>query len=690
MWLQQIVDLGFFLSAAARAGHYASTVLLFGTFVFAVAVGRPTTSGLGDMADECRDLRRFLLRLSLGSLIATLLTGAFLFWITAAGISGWPLADALTPQILGDVLAKTNFGRVWQMRLAVAALLAIALIILLRRSATTDSRIGEALAGGLAGVLLASLALVGHSNDGSGAMGGFRLGADMLHLLGAGAWLGSLPGLAYVLTRAGNPKSPIWRRIGRDAVQHFSALGIASVIVLLLSGFVNSWFLVGSVPALVGTTYGHILLVKLALFLLLLTLAAINRQRHAPQLASSPSPGHSEHEIVRRLRRNTIVEIAVGLAVLGVVGALVAAAPAAGEQPVWPFPYRLDTTVFTMANLSIKRGFGLIFLKAGILALAGVLAVTWSLRRRAWWGLLIGLVAIGAALKIPAPYAFVEAYPTSFYRSPIAYDAASIVRGRLLYIESCSTCHGPHGYGDGPAAAALAGRPADLTSGHFFYHGEGVLFWWISHGVKNTPMPAFADQLDENARWDLVNFLRAQADVEQANVMSYLIQPFTPIVAPDFAFQLFGSDQETLSGQRGKANVLLIFYSLPDSLPRLEALDAARSSLEAASLRIIAIPMQNDTEPQPPEDLMAHAAYLAESDPDAIATYTLFRRVPSGGETLSPLRHIEFLVDRAGYLRARWIPAERKGWSDLDVLRRQIDALNREPPHPSPPEGHLH
>ena len=40
---------------------------------------------------------------------------------------------------------------------------------------------------------------------------------------------------------------------------------------------------------------------------------------------------------------------------------------------------------------------------------------------------------------------------------------------------------------------------------------------------------------------------------------------------------------------------------------------------------------------------------------------------------------MEFLIDRYGYLRARWIPAvDGSGWTDIGELMRQIDQLNRE------------
>ncbi len=51
---------------------------------------------------------------------------------------------------------------------------------------------------------------------------------------------------------------------------------------------------------------------------------------------------------------------------------------------------------------------------------------------------------------------------------------------------------------------------------------------------------------------------------------------------------------------------------------------------------------------------------------------------------------MEFLIDRAGYLRARWIPDDEAGWREIASLLSEIDRLNREPPRPPAPEGHAH
>jgi putative copper resistance protein D len=277
----------------------------------------------------------------------------------------------------------------------------------------------------------------------------------------------------------------------------------------------------------------------------------------------------------------------------------------------------------------------------------------------------------------------VEAYPTSYFHSPVRYNVISIARGQPLYAEYCAVCHGPYGYGDGPAAATLPIKPADLTGAHLFHHGEGTLFWWVSHGIAGTPMPGFADQLSETERWDVLNFLRAQAIAEQSSTMNEEVEPFQGVAAPDFAFQIGEGPQETLRSERGKAIVLLALYSMPGSSDRLRQLEAARAEFDKAGARIIALPMNAGAADSGP------AAIPARSSVEAVAAYTLFRRDPVAGVPPMPT-HIEFLIDRAGYLRARWIPNEEPGWREIGTLLREIDRLNREPPGPPAPEGHVH
>ena len=75
----------------------------------------------------------------------------------------------------------------------------------------------------------------------------------------------------------------------------------------------------------------------------------------------------------------------------------------------------------------------------------------------------------------------------------------------------------------------LRPQPADFLV-HVPYHNDSTIFGWISNGVGSTGMPAFADQLSEQERWDLVNFLRKNFGDELVN--QRLLEEATPTPGP--------------------------------------------------------------------------------------------------------------------------------------------------------------
>jgi copper resistance protein D len=451
----------------------------------------------------------------------------------------------------------------------------------------------------------------------------------------------------------------------------------------VVTGLVNTWYLVGSVPALVGTPYGRVLLVKLALFAGMLALAAVNRLKLTPLLLALPAGS----DPVRRLYRSAMLETSLALLLLFAVGSLVHMTPGAHSEAVWPFPITLD--IDGLLHLPGPRLALLAIAASGAL---GLVAAAMSLRRWRWRFAAASVTALAAVGAVGLGPFVVQAFPTSYAHSPVRYGSLAIAHGMSVYAESCAACHGPYGYGDGPAAASLAKRPADLTGAHLYHHGEGTLFWWVSRGVPDSPMPGFADQLSETQRWDVLAFLRAQADAERGNVMTADTGPWGPVVAPGFAFQTGYAPQETLKQQRNRYIVLLVLFNDAGSVPRLRALDAAADELKRAGVRVIAMPMAKDAEAGDKLETgpaLSHLA-IAESDPETAAAYSLFRRTPSV-EGVPPMpAHMEFLIDRQGYLRYRWSPAYGPGWGRMAELVKRIDALNHEPPQPPAPEGHVH
>ena len=93
-------------------------------------------------------------------------------------------------------------------------------------------------------------------------------------------------------------------------------------------------------------------------------------------------------------------------------------------------------------------------------------------------------------------------------KNPIPASSESASRGAAIFSQSCTACHGKTGEGDGPAAAGLNPKPADLHADHVQGNSDGALFWIISHGREGTVMPAWNTVFSDEQRWDVVNFLR--------------------------------------------------------------------------------------------------------------------------------------------------------------------------------------
>jgi mono/diheme cytochrome c family protein len=94
--------------------------------------------------------------------------------------------------------------------------------------------------------------------------------------------------------------------------------------------------------------------------------------------------------------------------------------------------------------------------------------------------------------------------------NPSKADDASIARGAELYAINCKMCHGQTAQGNGPIAAFLANKPANLTSPTVQSKSDGSIFLTITNGVAGK-MPALNENFLVSERWDLVNFVRTLA-----------------------------------------------------------------------------------------------------------------------------------------------------------------------------------
>lgn len=91
--------------------------------------------------------------------------------------------------------------------------------------------------------------------------------------------------------------------------------------------------------------------------------------------------------------------------------------------------------------------------------------------------------------------------------SPLEPTNQVIADGQQLYLQYCSTCHGPSGQGDGKAGAVLGGV-ANLTGGAYIDLPEGHIFHVITHG-KGRMMP-HASQISIDRRWKIVHYVKQE------------------------------------------------------------------------------------------------------------------------------------------------------------------------------------
>jgi copper transport protein len=168
-------------------------------------------------------------------------------------------------------------------------------------------------------VALAAPSLTGHTR--AATPEALVIAVDVLHLVAGAMWLGGLVALALVLRDlAGRDES------GAVVLARFSTWAAGILAVLVVAGSVMAWRVAGSWDALLDTTYGTLLIVKVLVVLVAIAIAAWNRFRLVPRLrAATKRPERGEAAAL--LVRTTFAEAGVLVAVLLVTGFLVDRSP---------------------------------------------------------------------------------------------------------------------------------------------------------------------------------------------------------------------------------------------------------------------------------------------------------------------------------------------------------------------------
>ena len=273
----------------ARFLHFSATMPLFGASLFVAGLAPASLA-----PDLTPLLRRFGPPLALLALVSALAWLALVARDMAGG--------DLSLDTLGEVLADTSFGRVWQGRLALLVVLGIATLWPDRRWRAPAV---------VAGLCVASLGLVGHAAMQEGALGLAHRLNHAVHILAVSAWLGGLP-LFVVCLRCflGSRERPD----ALAAMMRYSRAGHFAVAAVFISGVLEIAMTVHAVPWPPISPYRVGLDAKILVFATMVGLALVNRYVLSPRIGHSASAA-------RALAASAVAEIALALLAIALVSA---------------------------------------------------------------------------------------------------------------------------------------------------------------------------------------------------------------------------------------------------------------------------------------------------------------------------------------------------------------------------------
>ncbi|MCX7515024.1 FTR1 family protein [Frateuria hangzhouensis] len=189
-----------------------------------------------------------------------------------------------------------------------------------------------------------------------------------------------------------------------------------------------------------------------------------------------------------------------------------------------------------------------------------------------------------------------------------------LARGAALYQQTCAACHGAHGRGDGPAAAALDPPPIDFTDRTRADQRSALsLFEAISQGVKGTAMAGYAGTLSKPDRWSLAYYVGtlayADAATEGAQAWPHAEAARARLDNLDTLSRARVAQLAPMLGERQAAAIVGYLRAHPEALPKsASGLALARAKLGAS----LAAWQQGDTDEA---QRLALSAYLDGVEP---------------------------------------------------------------------------
>lgn len=656
------------IAAIARWSQLVANLILLGSCVFLAITNTGKRVAIPVWAERLERLFPWLSVAILLGLLVILIT-------TIVQVTG-NINNLWQQETWLGILKDTRVGHIWIWRAALAVLL-LSVVIYLRKTPKAGWRY-------ILCAVTAALPIIAGSLASHTAAEEFTVMAIIpyaLHLILGGIWFGALPAFLLLVYDGHNKQK---NELELKTLKRFSAIALPVMLLIILTGIiVGDRIFEGYYAALVATPYGWLLSAKIFLLGVILLIAARVRSYWLPLLANNKQVAGIASNGRKGLRKWVGIEFVLALIMILLATLITNTTPVKHALiENWPFPFRFSLiATWNQPNAAIQVWTGLAILVIAAATIKLGQSRSWKLKR------MIGvpLILFVSGLAIALPPITIQAYPETYRRPGVPFDAISIANGATLYAEHCVECHGPQGKGNGIKSRTLSTKLPDLlTESHTIEHTPGDFYHWITYGMANTDMPGFAEKLSDEDRWDSINFIHALSRGYQARILTPEIVPNKAYVKPP-AFSYVGHDGSSgvLQDFRENKAVLLVIFSWPQSRDRIEQLKQTYSKLSEQNIAVLAIPTRDLTADEL-EQVAIESPFpiVTQGAAEIASSYSLFRRTLGHpdiiGRGTNP-EHMEFLLGRYGYLRARWIPSvNQTGWSDIDMLSQQISLLNHE------------
>jgi copper transport protein len=334
--------------------NYLGLAGLVGGLAFLLMVWRPSATQLkvhmgGALDQACAQIESRIRWFSLSCLLILLLGWISFLIYRASTASASPVWQIFQNGALITILFQGRFGRDWQVRLGLLIAACILWFLLYRHKAEEERQKNLPWLILLAGIgIMCTNALASHAAAHRDAW--VLVPADLLHLVSTGFWVGGLFCFVLVLPvalRALVPGTGDRTRAFAVIIPRFTLIAMASVAVLAVTGMLQALiqlntlnaFLSGNygqvLSAFLGSEYGQALIIKSALFVVLIGFGAFHAFKISPRMQRFAAKASKEDgagsfaagRLQRTFQRVVTTELLIALSLLVVVGVLTSLSP---------------------------------------------------------------------------------------------------------------------------------------------------------------------------------------------------------------------------------------------------------------------------------------------------------------------------------------------------------------------------